>query len=135
LRSPSAGREPANERISALARGIVEAMPMTLHELEAARFLVLDGDIAHSLGALLKEEWGIASDVLVIDGVVALGLRLRRPGARAHALAHGAGDHQVARVQRGPARPALRSHASSRRPRPRARAGHTTITTRTEADP
>ena len=32
-------------------------------------FLVLDGDIAHSLGALLKEEWGVASEVLVIDGV------------------------------------------------------------------
>ena len=32
-------------------------------------FLVLDGDIAHSLGALLKEEWSIASEVLVIDGV------------------------------------------------------------------
>jgi len=30
---------------------------------------VLDGDIAHSLGALLKEEWGVASEVLVIDGV------------------------------------------------------------------
>jgi ethanolamine utilization protein EutA len=30
---------------------------------------VLDGDIAHSLGALLKEDWGIASEVLVIDGV------------------------------------------------------------------
>jgi ethanolamine utilization protein EutA len=32
-------------------------------------YLVLDGDIAHSLGALLKEEWSIASEVLVIDGV------------------------------------------------------------------
>ena len=30
---------------------------------------MLDGDIAHSLGALLKEEWGVASEVLVIDGV------------------------------------------------------------------
>ena len=32
-------------------------------------FLVLDGDIAHSLGALLKEEWQLSSEVLVIDGV------------------------------------------------------------------
>jgi ethanolamine utilization protein EutA len=59
---------PAFARISALARGIVDAMPMTLLEAKPL-FLVLDGDIAHSLGALLKEEWGIASDLLVIDGV------------------------------------------------------------------
>ncbi len=59
---------PAFTRIAALARGIVEAMPMTLMESKPL-FLVLDGDIAHSLGALLKEEWGIASELLVIDGV------------------------------------------------------------------
>jgi ethanolamine utilization protein EutA len=43
-------------------------MPMTLIEGRPL-YLVLDGDIAHSLGALLKEEMGMASDVLVIDGV------------------------------------------------------------------
>jgi ethanolamine utilization protein EutA len=59
---------PAYARISALAQGIVEALPMTVMEARPV-FLVLDGDIAHSLGALLKEEWGIASEVLVIDGV------------------------------------------------------------------
>jgi ethanolamine utilization protein EutA len=59
---------PAYERIEALARGIVEALPMTLMNAKPV-FLVLDGDIAHSLGALLKEDWGIASEVLVIDGV------------------------------------------------------------------
>jgi ethanolamine utilization protein EutA len=59
---------PAYARIAALARGIVEALPMTLMESKPI-YLVLDGDIAHSLGALLKEEWSIASDVLVIDGV------------------------------------------------------------------
>jgi ethanolamine utilization protein EutA len=59
---------PAYARIAALARGIVEALPMTLLESKPL-YLVLDGDIAHSMGALLKEEWGIASDVLVIDGV------------------------------------------------------------------
>jgi ethanolamine utilization protein EutA len=30
---------------------------------------VLDGDVAQTLGALLKDEWSVASDVLVIDGV------------------------------------------------------------------
>ncbi len=59
---------PAYPRIAALARGIVEALPMTLMEAKPL-YLVLDGDLAHSLGALLKEEWGVASEVLVIDGV------------------------------------------------------------------
>ena len=59
---------PSYQRIAALAQGIVEALPMTLLEARPI-FLVLDGDIAHSLGALLKEEWQVASEVLVIDGV------------------------------------------------------------------
>jgi ethanolamine utilization protein EutA len=59
---------PSFERLSALARGIVEALPMTTLEARPI-YLVLDGDIAHSLGALLKEEWGLASEILVIDGV------------------------------------------------------------------
>jgi ethanolamine utilization protein EutA len=59
---------PAYERIAALGRGIVEALAMTLLESKPL-YLVLDGDIAHSLGALLKEEWGLASELLVIDGI------------------------------------------------------------------
>ena len=59
---------PSYRRLAGLARGIVEALPMTLLEAKPV-FLVLDGDIAHSLGALLKDEWGVASEVLVIDGV------------------------------------------------------------------
>ena len=59
---------PSYTRLAALARGIVEALPMTLLDARAI-FLVLDGDVAHSLGALLKEEWSIASEVLVIDGI------------------------------------------------------------------
>ena len=59
---------PAFSRLAALARGIVEALPMTLLEARPV-YLVVDGDVAHSLGALLKEEWGVASEVLVIDGV------------------------------------------------------------------
>jgi len=59
---------PAFSRLQALAQGIVEALPMTLMAGKPV-FLVLDGDIAQSLGALLKDEWGIASDVLVIDGI------------------------------------------------------------------
>jgi ethanolamine utilization protein EutA len=59
---------PSYTRLAALARGIVEALPMTLLNARPI-YLVVDGDVAHSLGALLKEEWSVASDVLVIDGV------------------------------------------------------------------
>ncbi len=59
---------PSYARLAALARGIVEALPMTILEAKPL-YLVVDGDVAHSLGALLKEEWSVASDVLVIDGV------------------------------------------------------------------
>jgi ethanolamine utilization protein EutA len=59
---------PTHDRLAAFARGIVEAMPRTL---AAARplFVVLDGDVAQTLGALLKEELGVASEVLVLDGI------------------------------------------------------------------
>jgi ethanolamine utilization protein EutA len=59
---------PSFDRLAGLARGIVEALPVTLMNAKPI-YLVLDGDIAHSLGALLKDEWSIASEVLVIDGV------------------------------------------------------------------
>jgi ethanolamine utilization protein EutA len=59
---------PSYDRLAGLARGIVEALPMTLMRAKPI-YLMLDGDIAHSLGALLKEEWSVASEVLVIDGV------------------------------------------------------------------
>jgi ethanolamine utilization protein EutA len=59
---------PAYARLAALAQGIVEGVPMTLLNAKPL-YLVVDGDVAHSLGALLKEEWQIASELLVIDGV------------------------------------------------------------------
>lgn len=59
---------PSYARIAALARGIVEALPRTTREGKPI-FLVLDGDIAQTLGAILREELGVASDVLVLDGI------------------------------------------------------------------
>jgi len=59
---------PTYARLSALAQGIVEALPMTLMGSRPL-FLIFDGDVAQTFGALLKEEWGVASDVLVIDGI------------------------------------------------------------------
>jgi ethanolamine utilization protein EutA len=59
---------PSYLRLAGLARGIVEALPRTI---AAARpiFLIFDGDVAQTMGALLKEELGIASEVLALDGV------------------------------------------------------------------
>jgi ethanolamine utilization protein EutA len=59
---------PSYERLSALARGIVDALPNTLRQGRPI-YLVVDGDVAHSLGALMKEEWGVGPELLVIDGV------------------------------------------------------------------
>jgi ethanolamine utilization protein EutA len=60
--------EPSFERLSALARAITLALPRTLQEGKAV-YLILEGDVAQTLGAILKEEWGLRSEVLVIDGV------------------------------------------------------------------
>ncbi len=59
---------PAYTRLAGLARGILEALPRTLAGGKPL-FVVLDGDVAHTLGALLKDELGVASEVLVIDGI------------------------------------------------------------------
>jgi len=59
---------PAYSRLAALAQGIVEGLPRTLLEARPI-YLIFDGDVAQTLGALLKEEWRIGSEVLVIDGV------------------------------------------------------------------
>jgi ethanolamine utilization protein EutA len=59
---------PRYPRLAALARGIAAAMPATI----AARkplFIILDGDVAQTVGALLKEELAVASDVLALVGI------------------------------------------------------------------
>ncbi len=60
---------PAYERMNAFAQGLV----MGLDDMIAAGkplFIVLDGDIAQSLGHILKDELEVPVGVLVIDGVV-----------------------------------------------------------------
>jgi ethanolamine utilization protein EutA len=59
---------PSYPRLSALARGIVEAIPRTLAAGKPL-FLIFDRDIAQTIGALLKEEIGIQSEVLALDGI------------------------------------------------------------------
>jgi len=59
---------PAYGRLAGLARGIVQALPRTIAAAKPV-FVILDGDIAQTIGALLKEELGIASEVLALDGI------------------------------------------------------------------
>ena len=59
---------PSFERLSAFGRGILDALPRTLAAAKPL-FIILDGDIAQTLGALFRQEWRVRSEVLVIDGV------------------------------------------------------------------
>jgi ethanolamine utilization protein EutA len=59
---------PSYERLSAFARAITLSLKNTIRQARPI-YLILDGDIAQTLGAILKEDWAIASEVLVIDGI------------------------------------------------------------------
>ena len=59
---------PAYPRLAGFARGIIEALPRTL-AAGRALFVILDGDVGQTLGALLKDELGVTSEVLVLDGI------------------------------------------------------------------
>jgi ethanolamine utilization protein EutA len=59
---------PSYARIAAFATGICLGMANTLAGNKPL-FIVLDGDIAQTLGAILRDEMGIKSELLVIDGV------------------------------------------------------------------
>jgi len=60
--------EPSFERLSGLARALTLALRNTL-ERGKPIYLLLEGDVAHTLGAILKEDWRLRSELLVIDGV------------------------------------------------------------------
>jgi ethanolamine utilization protein EutA len=59
---------PAYERIANLAKGIIAGLGDHI-AAQKPLYIMLDGDIAQTLGALLREEMHVASEVLVIDGV------------------------------------------------------------------
>jgi ethanolamine utilization protein EutA (predicted chaperonin) len=59
---------PSYERIAGFARGVTLALERTLEQRRPV-YLILDGDVAQTVGAILKEDWAIASEVLVIDGI------------------------------------------------------------------
>jgi ethanolamine utilization protein EutA len=60
---------PSHERIFVFAQGIVRGMPNTIAQKKPL-YVMLDGDVAQTLGAILREELGVQSEILCIDGVV-----------------------------------------------------------------
>jgi ethanolamine utilization protein EutA len=60
---------PSYQRIAALAQGIRHGLATTI-ERRKPIYIMLDGDIAQTLGAILREELLIESEILAIDGVV-----------------------------------------------------------------
>ncbi len=60
---------PSYERIAAFALGIRRGLADTIAKGMPV-YIMLDGDVAQTLGAILRDEMGVASEVLVIDGVV-----------------------------------------------------------------
>jgi len=60
---------PSYERIAAFARGIRRGLENTIARRMPV-YIMVDGDIAQTLGAILRDEMGVESDLLVIDGVI-----------------------------------------------------------------
>jgi ethanolamine utilization protein EutA len=60
---------PAYERLAAFAEGIRRGLAARIAARQAI-YVMLDGDVAQTLGAILREEQGVESDILVIDGVM-----------------------------------------------------------------
>ena len=60
---------PSYQRIAAFAEGIKRGLGARITRCRPL-FIMLDGDVAQTLGAILREELDVASELLVIDGVV-----------------------------------------------------------------
>lgn len=60
---------PSHARIFAFAQGIVRGLPQTVARKKPL-YIMLDGDVAQTLGAILREELDVQSEILAIDGVV-----------------------------------------------------------------
>jgi ethanolamine utilization protein EutA len=60
---------PSYERIAAFALGVRRGLAGTIARRRPV-YIMLDGDIAQTLGAILRDEMNVESEILVIDGVV-----------------------------------------------------------------
>jgi len=63
------GGAPSYERILAFAEGLRRGLATTI-ERKKPLYLMLDGDVAQTLGAILREELLVESEILAIDGLV-----------------------------------------------------------------
>jgi ethanolamine utilization protein EutA len=59
---------PAYERLAGFAEGIRRGLASRIARRQAI-YVMLDGDVAQTLGAILREELAVESEILVIDGV------------------------------------------------------------------
>jgi ethanolamine utilization protein EutA len=60
---------PSYQRLAAFAEGIKRGLGDRISKKQPI-FIMLDGDVAQTLGAILREELHVESELLVIDGVV-----------------------------------------------------------------
>ena len=60
---------PSHERIEGFALGIRRGLANTIARGMPV-YVMVDGDIAQTLGAILRDEMGVESEILVVDGVV-----------------------------------------------------------------
>jgi len=60
--------DPLHSRLYALAQGICAGLSHTI-ESKAPLILLMDGDIARTLGEILRQELGVTSDIISIDGI------------------------------------------------------------------
>ncbi len=62
------GGPPSYDRVSALARGIARGLADRI-AAGLPLFVMLDGDVAQTVGAILRDELAVASPMLVVDGI------------------------------------------------------------------
>lgn len=60
--------EPSHQRVEALAKGIVEGLPDRI-AAGTNLYVMLEGDAALTLGAILKQELRLPNEILVLDGI------------------------------------------------------------------
>src|SRR6266852_5390372 len=60
---------PSYDRLAGFAEGIRRGLADRIAKRQAM-YIMLDGDVAQTLGAILREELDVGSEILVIDGVV-----------------------------------------------------------------
>lgn len=63
------GGDPLYQRLRALAEGIRNAIPRSI-ERELPIVLLTDRDVGKTIGSILKQDLGVSSDIVSIDGVL-----------------------------------------------------------------